>query len=85
MADTALRTATAGYLTRRLVNVAQDVVVHEEDCGDTEGGIMTKADSIEVGTTLGKRSLGRVLAETLKEPKTGKLGQRVCRSETGSK
>ncbi len=73
MADTALRTATAGYLTRRLVNVAQDVVVHEEDCGDTEGGIMTKSDSEEVGTTLGKRSLGRVLAESLKEAKTGKL------------
>lgn len=73
MADTALRTATAGYLTRRLVNVAQDVVIHEEDCGDTEGGIMTKADSEEVGTTLGKRSLGRVLAESVKEPKTGKL------------
>ncbi len=73
MADTALRTATAGYLTRRLVNVAQDVVVHDEDCGDTEGGIMTLADSEEIGTTLGKRALGRVLAETLKDPKTGKV------------
>jgi DNA-directed RNA polymerase subunit beta' len=73
MADTALRTATAGYLTRRLVNVAQDVVVHAEDCGDTEGGIMTRADSEEVGTTLGKRCLGRVLAEGLKDPKSGKI------------
>lgn len=73
MADTALRTATAGYLTRRLVNVAQDVVVHAEDCGDTEGGIMTRSDSEEVGTTLGKRCLGRVLAEGFKNPKTGKL------------
>ncbi len=72
MADTALRTATAGYLTRRLVNVAQDVVVHDEDCGDTEGGIMTLADSEEIGTTLGKRSLGRSVAESVKEPKTGK-------------
>ncbi|OGY31371.1 MAG: DNA-directed RNA polymerase subunit beta' [Candidatus Andersenbacteria bacterium RIFCSPHIGHO2_02_FULL_45_11] len=72
MADTALRTATAGYLTRRLVNVAQDVVVHAEDCGDTEGGVMTKVDSEEVGTTLGKRSLGRILAEGLKDTK-GKL------------
>lgn len=72
MADTALRTATAGYLTRRLVNVAQDVVVHAEDCGDTEGGVMTKADSEEVGTTLGKRILGRILAEGLKDTK-GKL------------
>lgn len=72
MADTALRTATAGYLTRRLVNVAQDVVVREEDCGDIEGGIMTKADSEEIGTTLGSRVLGRVLAEGIKHPKTGK-------------
>src|SRR3989338_4714917 len=72
MADTALRTATAGYLTRRLVNVAQDVVVHAEDCGDSEGSVMTKADSIDVGTTLGKRSLGRILAEGLKDTK-GKL------------
>jgi len=72
MADTALRTATAGYLTRRLVNVAQDVVVHEEDCGDTEGGIMTSEDSEEIGTTLGRRTVGRVLAEGIKHPKTGK-------------
>ncbi len=73
MADTALRTASAGYLTRRLVNVAQDVVVHEEDCGDTEGSTLTKVDSEEVGTTLGKRVLGRILAVGLKHPKTAKL------------
>ncbi|MEX1112445.1 MAG: DNA-directed RNA polymerase subunit beta' [Candidatus Andersenbacteria bacterium] len=72
MADTALRTATAGYLTRRLVNVAQDLVVHEEDCGDKEGGIVTAADSEEVGTTLGRRVRGRVLAEGIKDAKTGK-------------
>lgn len=73
MADTALRTATAGYLTRRLVNVAQDIVVHEEDCGDTEGGLVTRADSEEVGTTLGRRITGRVLAEAIKHPQGGKL------------
>lgn len=73
MADTALRTATAGYLTRRLVNVAQDVVVHVEDCGDDEGGVITRRDSEEVGTTLGKRLNGRVLAEAIKHPKTGKV------------
>ncbi|MEO6077665.1 MAG: DNA-directed RNA polymerase subunit beta', partial [Candidatus Andersenbacteria bacterium] len=72
MADTALRTATAGYLTRRLVNVAQDVVIHIDDCKDKEGAIMTKADSEEVGTTLGKRSVGRYLAEDVKDPATGK-------------
>lgn len=73
MADTALRTATAGYLTRRLVNVAQDVVVHEEDCGDNEGGILNAADSEEVGTTLGRRTIGRILVEGVKHPKTGKV------------
>lgn len=73
MADTALRTATAGYLTRRLVNVAQDVVVHEEDCGDTEGGIVTREDSEEVGTTLGRRITGRILAQGIKDPQSGKV------------
>jgi DNA-directed RNA polymerase subunit beta' len=73
MADTALRTATAGYLTRRLVNVAQDVVVREEDCQDTEGGVVTAEDSEEIGTTLGARLLGRVLAASLRHPKTKKV------------
>lgn len=72
MADTALRTATAGYLTRRLVNVAQDLVVHEDDCSDTEGGLMTAADSEEVGTTLGRRILGRILATGIKHPRSDK-------------
>lgn len=72
MADTALRTASAGYLTRRLVNVAQDVVVREEDCQDIEGGILNKADSEELGSTLGQRSLGRILSEGVKHPRTGK-------------
>jgi DNA-directed RNA polymerase subunit beta' len=45
MADTALRTATAGYLTRRLVDVAQDVIVREEDCQDSEGAYIYKEDS----------------------------------------
>ncbi|MBI1833379.1 MAG: DNA-directed RNA polymerase subunit beta' [Candidatus Andersenbacteria bacterium] len=73
MADTALRTATAGYLTRRLVNVAQDIVVHEEDCGDKEGSTLNAADSEEIGVTLGKRVLGRILATGLKHPRTDKL------------
>lgn len=73
MADTALRTATAGYLTRRLVNVAQDLIVHDEDCGDKEGNILTAADSEEIGTTLGRRVLGRVLVAGLKHPKKGEV------------
>jgi DNA-directed RNA polymerase subunit beta' len=73
MADTALRTATAGYLTRRLVNVAQDVVVHDKDCHDTEGGLITLSDSKEVGVTLGMRVHGRVLAEAVRHPRSGKV------------
>jgi DNA-directed RNA polymerase subunit beta' len=73
MADTALRTATAGYLTRRLVNVAQDMVVREEHCGDTEGRLITKKHSVEMGTTLAKRIQGRVLAGAAVDPKTGEV------------
>ncbi len=63
MADTALRTATAGYLTRRLVDVAQDVVVREEDCGDTEGAYIYRADSDKIGQEFSSRVEGRVLVE----------------------
>ena len=73
MADTALRTATAGYLTRRLVNVAQDVVVREADCQDTEGGLLTASDSIDAGTSLGRRVRGRILAEAVRHPRTNKV------------
>jgi DNA-directed RNA polymerase subunit beta' len=73
MADTALRTATAGYLTRRLVNVAQDVVVHIKDCRDTEGGLVTLEDTKEIGITLGARVQGRVLAEPVRRPRGGKV------------
>ena len=52
MADTALRTATAGYLTRRLVDVAQDVIVREEDCKDKEGAYIYKEDSDRIGKVL---------------------------------
>ncbi|TSC63172.1 MAG: DNA-directed RNA polymerase subunit beta', partial [Parcubacteria group bacterium Gr01-1014_106] len=61
MADTALRTSTAGYLTRRLVSVASDVVVREEDCGDTRGWVISREESTEMGTTLARRLQGRVL------------------------
>ncbi len=64
LSDTALRTANAGYLTRRLVDVAQDVVVLEEDCGDTEGEVFTKKQSEEMGEKLTDRVQGRfVLAD----------------------
>src|SRR3989344_3573723 len=64
LSDTALRTANAGYLTRRLVDVSQDVVVLEDDCGDDIGEIFTEAQSKEMGEKLADRVWGRyVLAD----------------------
>jgi DNA-directed RNA polymerase subunit beta' len=67
MADTALRTATAGYLTRRLVDVSQDIIVREEDCGDTEGTVLYREDSEPIGISFATRVEGRVVLETLKD------------------
>jgi DNA-directed RNA polymerase subunit beta' len=68
LTDTALRTANAGYLTRRLVDVSQDVVVREEDCGDDKGVLLTKAESDEIGEPLLIRILGRVTLSDIKKP-----------------
>jgi DNA-directed RNA polymerase subunit beta' len=66
LADTALRTAESGYLTRRLIDVAQDVIVTEEDCGTTEGILITEKDSKDMSLdSIGSRLVGRVLAETI--------------------
>jgi len=66
LADTALRTAESGYLTRRLIDVAQDVIVTEEDCGTTEGLLITEQDSREMGLdSFRGRVVGRVLAEAI--------------------
>ncbi|MEK7481403.1 MAG: DNA-directed RNA polymerase subunit beta' [Patescibacteria group bacterium] len=59
LTDTALRTANAGYLTRRLVDVAQDVTVMEEDCGEDAGIEITKAESQSMGEKLADRVVGR--------------------------
>ncbi|MEK7077570.1 MAG: DNA-directed RNA polymerase subunit beta', partial [Patescibacteria group bacterium] len=64
--DTALKTAAAGYLTRRLVDVAQDVVVREIDCGDSEGLVKHKTDFEEINLPLGERVWGRVALDELK-------------------
>ncbi|MFZ1735848.1 MAG: DNA-directed RNA polymerase subunit beta' [Candidatus Moraniibacteriota bacterium] len=66
MADIALRTATAGYLTRRLVDVSQDVIVREADCGDTEGATLYREDSDGVGVSFASRVEGRVSLEQIK-------------------
>lgn len=73
LADTALRTANAGYLTRRLVDVAQDIIVMEEDCGDKDGTPYTKKESIEIGVELLERVWGRVAAKDIKHPETGEV------------
>ncbi len=74
LADTALKTANSGYLTRRLVDVAQDCIVTEEDCG-TKQGITARAilEAGEVTVSLGQRVLGRSAAENVKNPSTGKV------------
>jgi DNA-directed RNA polymerase subunit beta' len=69
LADTALKTANSGYLTRRLVDVAQDLVVTEIDCGTTRGLTMTPlVEGGDVVEQLGERVLGRVLAEDIQKP-----------------
>ncbi|MEK7637181.1 MAG: DNA-directed RNA polymerase subunit beta' [Patescibacteria group bacterium] len=69
LTDTALKTANAGYLTRRLVDVSQDVVINLEDCGDTEGFTITTAESEEMGYDIIHRISGRVLAADLVDGK----------------
>ena len=69
LADTALKTANSGYLTRRLVDVAQDVVVVQDDCGTEEGlWVSPLVEGGDVIETLGDRVLGRVVAETVYQP-----------------
>jgi DNA-directed RNA polymerase subunit beta' len=72
LADTALKTANSGYLTRRLVDVAQDAVVAEFDCGTLDGIRVTKLEEAgEVIQPLGERILGRVALEDVVDPLTG--------------
>ncbi len=73
LTDTALKTANAGYLTRRLVDVAQDVVITAEDCGDAEGVVLTHAECEEIGEPLFTRILGRITLKDIKDPETKKV------------
>src|SRR5207245_1771753 len=72
LADTAIRTADSGYLTRRLVDVAQDVIVRLEDCGD-EDGIFINADEAGMVEPFADRLFGRLAAQDIKDPKSGKV------------
>ena len=74
LADTALKTADAGYLTRRLVDVSHDVIINEEDCGTLRGLVCTALkNNDEVIATLYERILGRVSVHDIVHPTTGKL------------
>ncbi|MDE6716350.1 MAG: DNA-directed RNA polymerase subunit beta', partial [Muribaculaceae bacterium] len=74
LADTALKTADAGYLTRRLVDVAHDVIITEEDCGTLRGLVCTEVKNNEdVVASLGERILGRVSVHDVFDPMTGEL------------
>ncbi len=73
LADTALRTADSGYLTRRLVDVAQDVIVVGEDCGASEGIWIRKAAADEVTESVGRRAFGRIVASPVVHPETGEI------------
>ena len=74
LADTALKTANSGYLTRRLVDVAQDVIVVEDDCGTKNGLTMTPLiEGGDVVEPLGERVLGRVLLEDVVKPNTTEI------------
>ncbi len=74
LADTALRTADSGYLTRRLVDVSQDVIVRDEDCGTMTGILVDDVkDGPETIEKLEERLVGRYLLEDLKHPETGEI------------
>ncbi len=74
LADTALKTANSGYLTRRLVDVAQDLVVTEQDCGTTKGLEMTPLiEGGDVVEPLRERVLGRVVAQDVTDPGSGEV------------
>ncbi|MFO0204308.1 MAG: DNA-directed RNA polymerase subunit beta', partial [Alphaproteobacteria bacterium] len=74
LADTALKTANSGYLTRRLVDVAQDCIITEEDCGTQDGIQMTPViDGADIVVSLGTRILGRTAAVDVVEPGAGKI------------
>ncbi len=72
LADTALRTADSGYLTRRLVDVSQDIIITEEDCRSTDGIVLCDIkDGNQIIEDLKERLIGRYLIEDLKDPNTG--------------
>ena len=72
LTDTALRTADAGYLTRRLVDVAQDVIINANDCGTEQGVVIRRADDV-AGQDYASRIVGRMLAGRVVDPASGEV------------
>ncbi|UCD97762.1 MAG: DNA-directed RNA polymerase subunit beta' [Chloroflexota bacterium] len=72
LADTALRTADAGYLTRRLVDIAQDVIINDNDCETMDGQMIRSTDDI-AGQSMGSRIFGRYAAAPVIDPETGEI------------
>ena len=73
LTDTALKTSSAGYLTRRLVDVAQDVIIGKEDCGDSEGVLITKEECKEIGEGIDVRIFGRYILEDVVDREKNKV------------
>jgi len=73
LSDTALRTANAGYLTRRLIDVCQDIVITDEDCKDDEGIEILKQECEDTNETMASRIIGRVVIDKVVNPKTKKV------------
>jgi len=74
LSDTALRTADSGYLTRRLVDVSQDIIVREHDCGSHDGIVLCDIkEGNQIIEELHERLIGRFVIEDLKDPKTGEI------------
>ncbi|MBN1692948.1 MAG: DNA-directed RNA polymerase subunit beta' [Dehalococcoidales bacterium] len=73
LADTALRTSDSGYLTRRLIDVAQDVITSDDDCGTTEGVTITEPKEEALLPSLTERIMGRMAASDIADPKTGEI------------
>ncbi len=74
--DTALRTATAGYLTRRLVDVSHEIIIFEEDCGDKKGTEVIRKDAEDTGQSFSFKLVGRIVLENIKDPQVAMGGEK---------
>ena len=84
LADTALRTADSGYLTRRLVDVAQDVITRDDDCGTEEGSWITRAESSDEKGAFQRRLVGRLAAAAAARPDASRSRRARSRRSSSS-